>query len=346
MTSPIVSIPGSPAVSFGVPGLANAASIPDPMADRSRTLLAKLKRDVNQKRRAMPAILAVESLKGLKTVCSLAVPLKAGTSAKGTPIFETPGIPVPDGPISVLGYDHQTEGSLEGYYGTTQPAVSKVLEDPEGIVPIRRLLGYNSGQPQTALDVIDGTRAQLKDWAQPGRQRALLVIDRCDLYVEDILKKGCFAKAKKPLDAQMDKGDWTPRSNWVEEFIDLCIGATMDGGLIILTGPPMKDEGREKLVNLNGKWVIGTQPSKWVDRLQHHLNAFVTGTVGEDQHTRNVVRFLECDYSRIPWLPERVRVPINGRHLGAFLQKELHIPMEKDDGPQILSPSAPVISFR
>lgn len=326
MAGPTIGIPA-----FGAPSSQIQGGVADPQADRKKTLLSKLKRDVATKRRTMPYVVALESLKGLKTVAALALPLVGCQSPKGGAVLETPGIPLPNGPVSVISYDHQTEGSLDGYYGTTQPAISRVLDDPEGVIPIRRLLGYNSGIPQTAIDVIDGTRALLQSWAEPGRQRSLLVVDRCDLLIEDIMKKGCYARAKKPLDGTMEKGDWGPRSNWVEEFIDLVISATSDGGLVILTGPPMKDEGRIKLTNVNGKWTMATVPSKWVERIEHHLNGHLTGVIGEDQKTRQVVRFVECDYSRIPYFPERIRVPINGRHLGAFLMKELHMEMEKDE---------------
>lgn len=308
-------------------GVLDAASSQDA---RRAAMLAKLT-PKKMGDRKMPAIILLEANKGIKTVAALALPLEEGVSKKGTPIHKTPGLPIPDGPVTVVSFDHQSEGSLSGYYGDTQPAINKV-----DFVPIRQMMGFNAGKPKTANDVVDGLRFLLESWQND--KRAMLIMDRWDEFTENIVKLVCYAKAGLPADAGLvDRGVWGPRRPLIYEVIDLMLGAVKEDGVIWLTGSADKDEGAKMVTVVNGKTIIDRVPTKWAARVEMHANARITGVVGEGPKGETV-RYLTSVYSRYGPIPEGVRVPINGRNAGAFQDAATLIQVEdKDEAPNVLN---------
>lgn len=229
--------------------------------------------------------------------------------------------------MKVVSFDHQTEGSLEGHYEGDEMFAKANVE----VVPILRALGYDPGNTQTAKDVTNGFLELLRHYREE-KSVGLLVVDRFDLFTEQILKVTCHAYADKPLHVKLEPSEWGVRSNLIIEVLQLLTQAVADGGYVILTGEKEVNEGQEKLTNIGGRWVTAPVESKWIKRIDHALTVKIDVERALIQGTENhYVRHGLVTESRNALFPLGARVALNKRHVGAFQDKEaLQLPSEDD----------------
>lgn len=302
-----------PGIKAGAPKAAATAQASAKPAAPKVDYLSKLKGSVigKDEGKTPPPIIVVRGNKNAKTIAAVAVETD-----------NTPGFPRPDGSkVVVVSFDNQTENSLRTHYAADAKFAAGEVE----VIHIARDLGFDTSMPETAIGVCEGFLELLRHLRDEGKT-GMLVLDRFDLYTEHILKVFCYAKADADIDGPLgDAKHWTPRNLQLNAAFDLAQQAVADGGCIVVTVPRDVNDGQEKLTNVNGRWVKAPVPSKALSRFEHIVSALIDSHCDVDATTGEKVHHAESAYSRVSWLPDGIKVSVEGRHAGAFLDAKAQL---------------------